>query len=250
MVLASACSATSSDVGADETAVSASDAITDRIAASTKLVTTTRVNLREGPSTNDDVLTVLDSGTEVTVTTGSPSRGFYEVDVDGQRGWVYGTYLRPSADTGDTTVDSSTSTSCYDTAMAAKLVSASREVDGDRSQGLCYRYVKDHIEEAGIPIRSIIPAAYEGSAYQFATWAKRNPVDLAAAGFAPSSASLSSLPLGAILVWRAGQCGYSAAHGHIEIAIGGGRACSDFCGNIKRTCGMPDVYVPIRKGCN
>ena len=122
-------------------------------------------------------------------------------------------------------------------------------MDGEGSQGLCYRYVKDHIEQAGIPIRTYIPDAYELSAYKFAVWAKSDPAGLAAAHFAPSSVGLDALPLGAVLVWRAGQCGYSAEHGHIEINIGGGRACSDFCGHIRRDCGMPSVFVPTKADC-
>jgi uncharacterized protein YraI len=250
VALATACSATSADdPGADETAVSAADAVTGRIAASSKLVTTTRVNLREGPSTSDTVITVLAAGTSVTVTTGTAQNGFYEVDADGEHGWVYGIYLSASDDTGDPGAGSSSSSSCLDSSMASKLVSASRQVDGHPSQHLCYRYVKNHMEQAGIPIRSTLPDAYQESAYMFAVWAKRNPADLAAVGLAPSSVSLASVPPGAILVWRPGQCGYSSQHGHIEIAIGGGRACSDFCGTIKRSCGMPDVYVPVRAGC-
>ena len=241
-----ACSAASSDVGMDEGAATADSAITGSIAASSRLVTTARVNLRETPSqaTQDNIITVMPTGATVTVLAATPSNGYYNVDYEGQEGWAYGAYLAADGSGGG-----GGGSSCYDSKLGAKLASASREVDGDGSQGLCYRYVKDHIEQAGIPIRSIVPAAYEESAYAFAVWAKRDPAGLAAAHFAPSSVGLDALPLGAILVWRAGQCGYSAEHGHIEINIGGGRACSDFCGHIKRDCGMPSVFVPTKSDC-
>ena len=242
-----ACSATSSDDGASE-AASSDSAITGSVAVSSRLVTTTRVNLRETPSqaTQDNIITVMPKGATVTVLSATPTSGFYNVDYEGQEGWAYGAFLVADGGSGG---GGGGGSSCYDSALGSKLVSASREVDGEGSQGLCYRYVKNHIEEAGIPIRSIVPAAYEESAYKFAVWAKSDPAGLAAAHFAPSSVGLDALPLGAILVWRAGQCGYSAEHGHIEINIGGGRACSDFCGHIKRDCGMPSVFVPTKSDC-
>lgn len=245
--LAVACTASQQDEGADEGAVSSDSAITDDIAPGSRLVTTTRVNLRETPSqaTRDNIITVMPMGTVVTVRSATPTTGFYRVDYEGQEGWAFGTFL--AADSGGG--GGGGGTSCYDGKLGSKLASVARTVDGDGSQGLCYRYVKNHIEGAGIPIRNYIPDAYEASAYKFAVWAKADPAGLAAAGFAKSTAGLDGLPLGAILVWRAGQCGYSAEHGHIEITIGGGRACSDFCGRIKRDCGMPDVFVPVQRDC-
>lgn len=241
-----ACSASAPDDGAEEGAVSSDSAITGSIAPSSRLVTTTRVNLRETPSqaTRDNIITVMPMGAAVTVLSATPSSGYYNVDYEGQQGWAYATYLAADGAGGGDSVSA-----CYDSKLGSKLASVSRSVDGEGSQGLCYHYVKDHIEEAGIPIRSYIPDAYELSAYKFAVWAKRDPAGLAAAHFAPSSVGLDALPLGAILVWRAGQCGYSAEHGHIEINIGGGRACSDFCGHIRRDCGMPSVFVPTKSDC-
>jgi uncharacterized protein YraI len=251
VTLTSACAVTSEEPGADEGAVSSEAAITERVAPNSELVTTTRVKLREGPSTSRDVITVLDMGETVTVVTGKPTNGFYEVERDGEQGWVFGTYLRPSGDKGEAPEEGAppSGVSCVDASAASRMVAKARRMDGRGSQHLCYRYVKDHIEAAGVMSRSVIPAAYQASAYQFATWGKRDPAALRAAGFAKLSVNLASVPSGAVLVWRAGQCGYSAQHGHIEIAIGGGRACSDFCGTIKKGCGMPDVFVPIKDGC-
>jgi hypothetical protein len=69
-------------------------------------------------------------------------------------------------------------------------------------------------------------------------------------GFSPlPKVNLNDLPKGAIIVWPRGMCGYNKTHGHIEIVIDdkSTRACSDFCGSIKKTCGTPDVFVPT--GC-
>lgn len=52
------------------------------------------VNLREGPSTDEDVITVIPPNRRLSIA-GASQNGFYLVDVDGQRGWVFGDYLRP-----------------------------------------------------------------------------------------------------------------------------------------------------------
>ena len=90
-----ACSAKESDDGADEGAVSADSAITGSIAPSSRLVTTTRVNLRETPSkaTQDNIITVMPMGATVTVLSATPTSGFYNVDYEGQEGWAFGTFL-------------------------------------------------------------------------------------------------------------------------------------------------------------
>jgi hypothetical protein len=50
--------------------------------------------------------------------------------------------------------------------------------------------------------------------------------------------------------WRPGQCGYHALYGHVEIVVDGAssRACSDYCGAIRKSCGAPGVYVPVGGG--
>jgi uncharacterized protein YraI len=59
------------------------------------------VNLRDGPSTGDDSITYLPANRRLSIT-GAMQNGFYLVDVDGMRGWVYRDYLRPDdGDTGD-----------------------------------------------------------------------------------------------------------------------------------------------------
>ena len=60
-------------------------------------VVTSRVNLRGGPSTADDVIAVLDEGDSVTLT-GGMENGFYPITTsNGDDGWVYGAYLAVNA---------------------------------------------------------------------------------------------------------------------------------------------------------
>ena len=64
----------------------------DDVGTGTTRTTTTRVNLREGPTLTDDVITVLDDGTTVTQT-GKTAKGWTEVTVGSRRGWVSTQYL-------------------------------------------------------------------------------------------------------------------------------------------------------------
>ena len=132
---------------------------------------------------------------------------------------------------------------------ATRLASIASRMNGQSSQHLCYRYVKAHLRGEGFPTATLEAEGYGGSAFQFAVWAKKSPSALAKMGLRKVSVGLDALPKGAVIVWRPGQCGYNATHGHIEVVVddNSSRACSDFCGNIKKNCGAPDVFVP--SGC-
>lgn len=135
-------------------------------------------------------------------------------------------------------------------ARAARLSTAARSVEGRKSQHLCYAGVKKHLRAAGIPTASIESSGNGGSAFMFARWAARFPDQLRSMGFEKAAkVDLDELPRGAIIVWPRGMCGYNKVHGHIEIVATdrSNRACSDFCGGIKKGCGTPDVFVP--SGC-
>lgn len=56
------------------------------------LMTTDNVNLRAGPGTSYDVLSVIPMGTEVSANT-QPEAGFLQVSVEGARGWMSAAYL-------------------------------------------------------------------------------------------------------------------------------------------------------------
>lgn len=64
-----------------------------RLAIGDKAVTLASVNLRYGSSTTSGVAAVVPTGTVVKIT-GSPKSGFYPVNWDGLKGYVYTDYLR------------------------------------------------------------------------------------------------------------------------------------------------------------
>ena len=80
--------------GAPEDVEMSTDALDGRVAQGTKLVTTARVNLREGPSTNEDVILTIPNGATVTAVEESPTASFYKVSYAGQVGWAHGAHLK------------------------------------------------------------------------------------------------------------------------------------------------------------
>jgi rare lipoprotein A len=72
-------------------------AITGTVAEGDQYVTTARLNLREGPSTKEEIITTLPLKATVTILDGTPENGFYHVDTDSGEGWVYGSYLKSGA---------------------------------------------------------------------------------------------------------------------------------------------------------
>jgi hypothetical protein len=141
----------------------------------------------------------------------------------------------------------------YDATRGAAVARAAASRQGHHSQHRCFHYVKQHLARGGVHLPADVASGrYGGNAYQFATWAKNNPNELAAAGLARvPNADLDALPKGAIVVWPRGDCGYSKRSGHIEIVIDehSSRACSDFCGNLHKNCRVPpDVFIPVRSG--
>lgn len=81
-------------VGADETTATNDDALSGSIAVGTKLVSTTNVNLRTGPSTSKSILHVVPDGSTVTVESATPENGFYKIKHNGTVGWSYGAYYK------------------------------------------------------------------------------------------------------------------------------------------------------------
>ncbi len=80
--------------GAPEDVELSSDAITGRITKGAKLVTTARVNLREGPSTNEDIILTIPDGASVTAVEASATNDFYKISYAGTVGWAHGGYLK------------------------------------------------------------------------------------------------------------------------------------------------------------
>lgn len=71
--------------------------IGDDVGQGVTKTTTTKVNLRTGPALTEDVITVLDEGVTVTQT-GKTAKGWTEVMVGSQKGWVSSQYLTASGD--------------------------------------------------------------------------------------------------------------------------------------------------------
>jgi uncharacterized protein YraI len=73
---------------------------TPRSARAASAVTTSALNLRSGPSTDQRIRLVMPEGAEVEIT-GGPRHGFYKVVYDGREGWASGDYLDLSGGGGD-----------------------------------------------------------------------------------------------------------------------------------------------------
>lgn len=132
----------------------------------------------------------------------------------------------------------------YDSALGNRVADVAARVNGRASGNMCLKGVGDSLDAAGI--RPLFPRL--NAAVDFDNWARANPAELAKRGYQQQNLSLDSIPRGSIITWRPGQCGYSSQYGHIEITIGGGRACSDYCGNVARGCGSPGIFVPVGSG--
>lgn len=134
----------------------------------------------------------------------------------------------------------------YDQSMGAALAREARKGARSRSRKLCYRYVSDAMERAGVLkhadwARLGIPVR---SAADFGRWADAHPDKLSRElGFVrvATPSSPAQLKQGAIVVYARGACGYSSKHGHIEIVVdsqadAARMACSDFCQTLRPEC--------------
>jgi uncharacterized protein YraI len=77
---------------------------TGDVSAAETATTTDRLNLRAGPSTDDEVLTVMPTGATVTIM-GEGENGFYPVGYQGQSGWAYSAYLLNDIDQSATVLE-------------------------------------------------------------------------------------------------------------------------------------------------
>lgn len=72
---------------------------TPRTARADSAVTTSALNLRSGPSTDQRIRLVMPEGAEVEII-GGPRHGFYKVVYNGREGWAYGDYLDMGGSSG------------------------------------------------------------------------------------------------------------------------------------------------------
>lgn len=147
----------------------------------------------------------------------------------------------------------------YDEAVALKLARNAKSHSIGSFTGWCYSYVADAMEMTGIIRRDQWYSLGIGvnAAADFSAWANRNPGTLRrelslAKMETPSKAS--DLPLGAIVVYDRGTCGFSARSGHIEVKVAQNLLCSDGCQGAYQECfGSPgtragiNVYIPVKK---
>lgn len=142
----------------------------------------------------------------------------------------------------------------YNSAWGQKIAgSVNKRLIGS-FQGRCYEYVAYHFEDAGIiGYHDPLWDPFSVSAYQFADWAIANSSTLKSRfglKYEPSYNSRpQQAPVGTVLVYQPGQCGYNATHGHIEIVVSPNKACSDACQTIASVgsgC-KPHVFLPVGK---
>ncbi|OGR79344.1 MAG: hypothetical protein A2X32_10445 [Elusimicrobia bacterium GWC2_64_44] len=138
----------------------------------------------------------------------------------------------------------------YDAAAGAALGAAAAKGNLGAFYGKCYEYVSYHMEAAGV----IRPEQWEqlkigpDFAYEFADWAVANPEamrrELKLVKL-PTPADKLAVPVGAIIVYERGACGFSKRAGHIEVVTKADWACSDGCESLDQAC-FEDPSVSAR----
>ena len=83
-------------------------------------------------------------------------------------------------------------------------------------------------------------------AYELIEWSKKQGQELRdRLGYEVSKGiSSKSAPVGSLLLYDRGKCGYSGESGHIEMKTDSLHACSDFC-HVIRTCEPSMILTPI-----
>ena len=220
-----------------------------RYATGAQLVTTEYLNLRTGPGTNHARITVMSPGTPAVVLAATCGAAWAHIrDAHGHVGYAAVQYLR--AKSPSTPPPSGGFTSYYSPARGKALARASYAIGaGHRSGGYCLRGVRSAID------RSISPGFATGSpgASQFGAYARahRSFMDahhmhVYARGEA-GAPTPSQFPVGTIMVYSAGHCGFHPVYGHVEVVINSATACSDFCRHRTDTRCGPDTIILPRK---
>lgn len=142
----------------------------------------------------------------------------------------------------------------YNSKVGNSLAYKSLSRDGYASAGQCYYWAAEALESSGVMHPSDWSRLGIGteSAYMFANWADANPgklySELRLRRIDSEGVSVSEAPIGSVLVYHPGKCGYSSTHGHIEIVAAKGYACSDFCHYFiteKECASKPRIYMPV-----
>ncbi|MDD2805867.1 MAG: hypothetical protein PHV33_09950 [Elusimicrobiales bacterium] len=138
----------------------------------------------------------------------------------------------------------------YDAAAGARLGAAAAKGNLGAFYGRCYEYVSYHMEAAGV----IRPEQWDqlriGPDYaaDFAEWAVANPEvmrrELKLVKI-PTPSDKMAIPVGSIIVYERGACGFSRKAGHIEVVTKADWACSDGCESLDQAC-FEDPAVSAR----
>ncbi len=102
--------------------------------------------------------------------------------------------------------------------------------------GKCSKYVRKALQRTGMH------NGHTASAYQMGSVLGKNKNFQEVSA---SSVDLKKLPAGCILVYDKGAAGYSSKHGHIEVTLGDGTACSDGRTHNLRSTQNMRVFVPV-----
>jgi hypothetical protein len=209
--------------------------------AGTTLRTTANLNLRSAGSINANILRVMPSGSNVTVRVASGANAWVAVRFNGYDGWAHTSYLTPVNNGGG---GGGGNPGGYSATRGGKLASTALRMDGHAAGGWCALETSNSVEKSGIIPNGV--TWYRNNAIDISEYMASNAGYDAKVGFKSISVSPNDIPKGSIIGWRRGQCGYSSKYGHIEISVdsSSSRACSDFCGYIKKSCGSPYVFMP------
>lgn len=124
----------------------------------------------------------------------------------------------------------------YNQEKGIKLAQDALSHANSKSTGYCAKSVKESIARTGL-------GSYEnGHAYQCADILSNNP------NFKEvkvSADDIDKLPAGCVVVYPQGDSGYSSQYGHIEIALGNGKAASDFVNKNVKESANARVFVPV-----
>lgn len=209
--------------------------------AGTKLVTIANLNLRSGPSVDDQVKQTMPNGSEVTVRETSGDNGWIAISFNGYSGWGHTSYLI-EADGSDNGGGGSADTSGeYNASRGNKLAQTAIRVNGRPSGGKCALELSNSVERS-----NIVPAGRwrRNHAWALCNAMKNDSSYQRSVGFKVKSMTTREAPKGSIIGWRPGQCGYNRTYGHIEaISNDNNLACSDFCGRVK-TCTAGAIFIP------
>jgi hypothetical protein len=129
----------------------------------------------------------------------------------------------------------------YDAAMGARLAAAAAKGNLGAFYGKCYEYVSYHMEAAGVIRAAQWDQLRIGPDYaaDFADWAVANPAvmrrELKLVKI-PTPSDKMAIPVGSIIVYERGACGFSKRAGHIEVVTRPDQACSDGCESLDQAC--------------